>query len=41
MSLKVMMKHFNGTEIEQFNGAIIINSQLNYLKDDQFNGMLF
>ena len=36
-----MMKHFNDTEIEQFNGAMSINSQLNYKKDYQFNGVLF
>ena len=39
MALKVIMKHFNDTEIEQFSGAMTFNPLLNYLKDDQF--MLF
>ena len=41
MALTVMMKSFNDTEIEQFNGVMAIDSHINFLKDDQFNGMLF
>ena len=41
MGLNVIMQHFDGTEITHFNGAMTINLQLNCLKNDQFNCMLF
>ena len=40
MVLKVIKKHFNGTEIKPSMDAMTVNSQLNPSKDNLFNGIV-